>query len=242
MRVALLQVRLNPRSGAANVQRINAAIDRAAGADPPPDLLILPGGCDTGGVTPGRARPAAVLEGIKANIALKAREWGLFIAAGSHVVRDKSLLPCALLFDADGDVVILSVGLASSEDARSPMTVGSWDSGVGRLAVLEPTGAARLADLLPDGAASVLVALPLCSSLTGKRGRTVHATISSLRDETNPGGNAYWAVVSAVSDEGSRGGGDGPGTFLRAPDGEMLVSADCTGEALICADVPLTQI
>ena len=242
MRVALLQVRLDPKSGAANVQRINAAIDRAAGAEPPPDLLVLPGGCDTGGATPGRAWPAAALESVKADIALKAREWGLYIAAGSHVVRDESLAPCALLFDADGDVAMRSVGVASSKDEGEPMAIDPWDSGVGRLAVLEPTSAARLADLLPDGGSGVLIAVPLSPSSTGKQRRTVDAAITSLRDEADVGGNAYWAVVAAASGEGCRDGGDEPRTFLRAPDGGILASADSTGEAVVCVDVPLTPV
>jgi predicted amidohydrolase len=242
MRVALLQVQLDPKSGATNVQRINAAIDRAAGADPPPDLLVLPGGCDTGGAAPGRAWPAAALESVKANIALKAREWGLYVAAGSHVVRDESLLPCALLFDADGDLAMGSVGAASSQDVGGLMVIDPWDSGVGRLAVLEPTSAARLADLLPDGGSDVLVAVPLSPSLTGKHRRVVDAAITSLRDKADMGGNAYWAVVATASGEGSPDRGDGPRTFLRAPDGGILASADSTGEAVVCVDVPLTPV
>lgn len=242
MRVVLLQVPLDPRSGATNVQRINTAIDRAAGAEPPPDLLVLPGGCDTGGVTPGRARPAAALEGIKANIALKAREWGLYIAAGAHVARNRSLLPCAWLFDADGDVAMLSVGAGSSEDVQGLTAVDSWDSGVGRLAVLEPTSAAPLVDLLPDGGSGVLIAVPVSTWSTGKNRCTVDAAIASLRDERDAGGNAYWAVVSAASDERPRGGAHRPGTFLRAPDGGILASADRMGEAVVCVDVPLTPV
>ena len=65
MKAALLQVRLAPRSLARNVQAILSAIDRAGHVDPPPDLLVLPGACDSGGAAPGRGFPRAGIEAIK---------------------------------------------------------------------------------------------------------------------------------------------------------------------------------
>ena len=56
MKVALLQIRLEPKSPAANLQRLNEAIERAARVDPAPDLLVLPGACDTGGGQAGEPR------------------------------------------------------------------------------------------------------------------------------------------------------------------------------------------
>ena len=91
------------------MQRLNEALERAAGVDPAPDLLVLPGACDTGGATSGRRWPNASLECARENIAWKAREWGVFVAAGLHVRRGDTLQACALLFDPDGDVVARSV-------------------------------------------------------------------------------------------------------------------------------------
>lgn len=136
MRVALLQIRLETKSPAANIQRLNEAIERAAGVDPAPDLLVLPGACDTGGATSGRRWHDASLECAKENIAWKAREWGVFVAAGLHVRRGDTLQACALLFDPDGDVVACSVAPARAE---SIMPAEPWPSAVGELAVLEVT-------------------------------------------------------------------------------------------------------
>ena len=43
MNIALLQIELDASSPAGNLQRVLAAIARVAKADPPPDLLVLPG-------------------------------------------------------------------------------------------------------------------------------------------------------------------------------------------------------
>ena len=47
MRVALLQIRQDAKSRAASIQSMIAAIDKAARRAQAPDLLILPGACDT---------------------------------------------------------------------------------------------------------------------------------------------------------------------------------------------------
>ena len=79
-----MQLRFAPQSRAANAQRLIAAIERASEADPAPDLIVLPGACDTGGVRLGSDWNEATLQGIAETLAWKAREWGVFIAAGLH--------------------------------------------------------------------------------------------------------------------------------------------------------------
>ena len=237
MRVALLQIRLDPKSRAANMQRLNAAVDRAAGVDPAPDLLVLPGACDTGGAPAGRTFSDAGLEGIRANLAWKAREWGVFIAAGSHVRRAENLVPCALLFDADGDIVVQSIAPADSEDVEQVVPVEPWPSAVGRIAVLEPTVGTPLADCVADGGPGTLIAMPVSAALTGKRRRNADANIALLRADPDADRAAYWAVVSEASQPGLPQGDNEPLTFLRTPGGRILASAADRDETLMQVDV-----
>ena len=108
MRVSLLQVRLNSRSPALNLQALSAAVDRAGAGRPGPDLLVLPGACDTGGAPLSGAHHAASLECVKELIAWKAREWGVFIAAGLHRRSGEDSAPHGVIFDPDGDIVARS--------------------------------------------------------------------------------------------------------------------------------------
>ena len=134
MRIALLQLALDRKSRAANIQNITAAIERTAQTDPAPDLLILPGACDTGG---GKADPRlteASLQGIAETIAWKAREWGVFIAAGLHVWEDERVVPCAVLFDADGDIVRRNGCATDATATNTP--VEFWHTAVGDIGVV----------------------------------------------------------------------------------------------------------
>lgn len=184
MRVALLQIRLEPKSPAGNIQRLNAAIERAARADPAPDLLVVPGACDTGGATSTRRWHDASLECAKENIAWKAREWGIFIAAGLHLRRGDTLQRCALLFDPDGDVVARSVAPA---EAEAIMPAEPWPSVVGELAVLEVTIASPLSERVTVKKRGVMIAMPTSANLTGKRRRAAEANFTGLRNEPDAG-------------------------------------------------------
>lgn len=236
MRVALLQIRLETKSPAANIQRLNEAIERAAGVDPAPDLLVLPGACDTGGATSGRRWHDASLECAKENIACKAREWGVFVAAGLHVRRGDTLQACALLFDPDGDVVARSVAPARAE---SIMPAEPWPSAVGELAVLEVTIAGPVNEWVTMKERRVMIALPTSSSLTGKRRRAADANLTGLRNDPDVDCSVYWAVVVEAERPETPKDENRLATCLYGPKGTILVSADTAREIILYAEVPI---
>ncbi len=148
MRVALLQISLNGGSQSANLQHVLGAIDRAAGATPPPDVLVLPGACDTGGEDATGSLSARVAEGRQAlagkppvapndppvapnqgttpaqracfleSVASKACEWGVFVAIGIHTQEQDAVLPTAVLIDPDGDVVVSAIAASDAAAGR----------------------------------------------------------------------------------------------------------------------------
>lgn len=236
MRVALLQIRLEPKSPAANVQSLNEAIERAARVDPAPDLLVLPGACDTGAATSGRRWHDASLECAKENLAWKAREWGIFIAAGLHVRRGDTLQACALLFDPDGDVIARSVAPDGTGETEP---IKPWPSAVGELAVLEATIAGPVNDWVAVKERRVMIAMPTSSSLTGKRRRSADTNLMCLRNDPAIGCGAYWAIVVEAEKPQMPEDDNRLTTCLYGPKGTVLVAADSAGEIILYAEVPI---
>jgi hypothetical protein len=106
MRLTILQMRVDSESRAANLAHALRLIDRACVAEPSPDLLVLPANCDghataePGSITPAMAQTFAQ------SIAGKAREWGVYVAAGMARYANDVCVSGAALFDPDGDTVI----------------------------------------------------------------------------------------------------------------------------------------
>lgn len=244
MKVALLQMRLNPKSGAANLQHLIVAIHSAVAIQPPPDLLILPGACDTGGVAVGRGQTAASLLTVYETLAWKAREWGIYIAAGLHACLGGSLLPLAVLFDPDGDVLCRH-GPACPPAYDSDTQLTLWKTWVGPLGVAD-AATLDVRELGEVGAlAGALIAVPAAPCGPASRRRAEAANLTYLREEASARRGAYWGVASAVAAPGTdkSGGKAGrqamPGSFLCAPDGALLASAAPEDEIVLYADVPL---
>lgn len=104
MNVVLVQCMLDPGSHAGNLQRLIRAVDFAADGDPSPDVVVLPGACDSGGALL-RSPAEAVLQASRALLAWKAREWGVYLACGLHEPLGRRNLRYAALFDPDGDLL-----------------------------------------------------------------------------------------------------------------------------------------
>jgi len=239
MRVALLQIRLDPKSRAANLQALSGVIDEAASASVAPDLLVLPGACDTGGAVSGRGWSNASLEGVKEYLAWKARDWGVFIAAGLHVRHGDTWEPCAVLFDPDGDVVAHSSSPDGDKSTQSVRGIEMWASDIGDLGVFEPSIVESLPEHTEIGKRGAVIAVPTVASLAGKRGRNVDADVALLQSGATVSYYAYWAVVAEAGAKGAPGDGSGPGTFLRAPNGTILASADSPYKAIVVAEAPI---
>jgi len=239
MRVALLQIRLDPKSRAANMQGLSKVIDEAANASVAPDLLVLPGACDTGGAVSGRGWSDASIEGVKEYLAWKARDWGVFIAAGLHVRHGDTWEPCAVLFDPDGDIVARSSTPDGDKSTQSLRGIQMWASDIGDLGVFEPSTVESLPEHPEIGKRGAVIAVPTVASLAGRRRRNLDANLASLQSRATLGYYAYWAVVAEAGAKGKPGDGSGPGTFVRAPNGTIIACADSPNKAIVVAEITI---
>jgi hypothetical protein len=94
-----------------NLQKMMDAFDQAAGGDPAPDMVVMPGGCDGGGVIGGRAVPIGCTYSYRSALAGKAREWGVYAAGGYHGGLGGVSSAVSVLFDANGDCLLEAPGL-----------------------------------------------------------------------------------------------------------------------------------
>lgn len=144
MRVGLVQFPRAPGERATNLIRTLGAIDRAAAAEPGPDLLILPGQCDgdptgrepTGEVSLADEIPPltqAMAEAFSESIAARAREWGVYIAFGAFRNRDGVVAEGAALFDPDGDVLLEC--WARLDESLGGAAASCGETSIGRLAL-----------------------------------------------------------------------------------------------------------
>lgn len=239
MRVSLLQVLLNSKSRAANMQSLGEAIDRAANEAPAPNLLVLPGACDTGGAAPSSSLTPAAIDGVTELLSCKAREWGVFLAAGVHAETAGEFHPLALLLDPDGDVVAQSQAASPLADGVG-RTCSIWSGDIGGMVVVEPTGIAvtDLAGL--EELQSALVVLPVGTKMTASRRRKLEAVWSSSFAEPADEQRIYWAVVSAAAGRQRSAHTGNPLTFVRDSRGRILAACDGAQEQAVSVDVPLS--
>lgn len=237
MRVALLQIALEPKSRASNLQRISRAVETAAGADPAPDLLVLPGRCDTGGAVGSRGLYDASLTAVRERLAGLAREWGVFIAAGLHCRHGDAFEPRAVLIDADGDVAV-QVG----DERGGAVTVGRhsvrwWPTAIGRLGVFQMSEADGA---LPDAdseSGPAFIAFPVSRTAAGKVGRSTASGLAKLRDDATAGAGISWVVVSPAETDGDTEDAHAPLSFVRGPDGSIVAASKTSHEAIVHADI-----
>lgn len=231
MRLACLQIRLDVTGRAGILQALIAAIEHAARLVPAPDLLVLPGDCDTGMAAKGPGWYGAALWNVRESISSKAREWGVFIAVGLHVnVRD-TLVPYAILFDADGDGVSISPPTAPS-DSRGRPESKLWPMSGISVGVFEPTEVSG-PSCATDPKGSIAIAVP--ASTKGRDLKVADSHIAALRTDPAVGGGAYWAVAVPAYGNGRK---EMIPSFVRAPDGTILASADDGAERVVCAEIP----
>ena len=229
MRVALLQLDLSGKSRAERFQRVGAAVDAAAAATPAPDLIVLPAGCDLIGVSV-RGVTAACLDGFREFLSLKAREWGVFLAAGVNRWDEEAVNPCTIVLDPDGDVVI-----GSDEPANAPSPQGPserfWCSSIGRLGVVDPTAGGPPARGQIDDLPAPVMIWPVAGAVTGRR----RDRLSALRDAATVGAGRHWAIVVPAH---ARDGG-GLVSFVTTSAGETIAVAPDGGAVVVTADLPV---
>ncbi|MHC4092692.1 MAG: carbon-nitrogen hydrolase family protein, partial [Planctomycetota bacterium] len=127
MRIALLQLRVEPGARSANLAHTLRRIVRSAELVPPPDLIVLPAWCDGhhgGEVT------QAMAQGFSESLAAAAREWGVYLTAGSLVSDGADAVQCARMYDPDGDVIARSTGSNACDVAETPLgRIAVWLDG-----------------------------------------------------------------------------------------------------------------
>jgi predicted amidohydrolase len=96
-----------PGSRAANIGRYIRAIDAVCERPPGPDLVLLPAGCDADPSAPdAESLTAAMGHALGGLLAMKAREWGVYVAGGYRTRDAAGPLVCGVLLDADGDALL----------------------------------------------------------------------------------------------------------------------------------------
>lgn len=239
MRVALLQIRLSPESVARNVQAIVGAIDRAANTDPAPDLLVLPGALDTGGSVCTTDHTAAVLDGTRSAIVAKAREWGVFIAAGLGVIRDGDLHSSAVLLDPDGDV-LMNIGDCESDDPGAGGECPDlFSTSVGDIGLSDLNGTAMPGGLVrASDRGALMIASRRADCADGRRclgGGDVRTTMCDLALRSG----MHWCVVSPSSSRGAGIAEGGAGSFVCGPSGKLLTVVDPSKETIVQVDIAI---
>lgn len=234
MRLALVQLRLTHESHSRTMQHLRAAVADAANTNPAPDLIVLPGAADA-----ESAPNAATLESMKESIAHLAREWGVYIAVGLRTLREKNPEACAVLFDADGDVV-----------TQSPRTRGvdrplsEWPdfhpSPYGAIGVVEPTARDGTRAFQSTAGGDRVMAVPVGGAMNKQSSRATPSA-GSFFESISAHTAAHWAVV-VPADAASTTWAMEPesvASFLRAPDGSLLAAAENLEETILFADVPI---
>ena len=235
MRLALLQIPLTSRHRADNVQELMAAIDRAADIASPPDLCVLPGAVDSGGRVPAGGRSGAFLDGLQETVAYKAREWGIYIAAGMHLRQGDAWEPCAVLFDPDGDVVVRPSARVTGSDTDKPERL-LWPTPIGLLGAMDLAAVPRGGVFAELEGCSAVVAVPVRARSSQAGQRATKEALHSLRTCPPAGGGSFWAVASSADTPEAQ---DGEGTFVRSPDGTLLAAARSGHESILQVELAI---
>lgn len=239
MRVALLQLGKIEKSRSTNLQSLMAAIDRAASNDIGPDLLVLPVTGDAPGMTPAHN---GLFASVAETIAWKAREWGLYIAAGLNVVESETNIFRSFLFDPDGDIVART-GAGTSGTQGADQDLRSWFlSPEGRLGLVDPQTAAVATCSTDEGCEGGFLAYPLPSPRTPAQRRAVASTLESLRAGASDTLGTYWGVVGRAKVSPDAGKAADSVTFVRDPSGTVIEDAAPACETVLYADVDLAPV
>ncbi|MCH8251364.1 MAG: hypothetical protein IID36_02810 [Planctomycetes bacterium] len=236
MRLALLQVRLVATSVSENVQAVTRAIDEAARCEQAPDLLVLPGACDTGGKELTAPTTMAAHQAVREAIASKAREWGVFIAAGLHVGERDAFRHAILLFDPDADT-LLSTANGTAEPAQSvSLGASTTATAVGTIGVCDPREPTAPSAPVANADPPAVIAISCTAPSTGpKAGQPAAAATPGWPAGLPPG--QMWAVVVPACESAARDASAVPTSFVTHADGSILVAASDGRETILRADV-----
>jgi predicted amidohydrolase len=240
IKVAVVQLVVRPGHRATTLQGALAAFDRAAEADPAPELILLPAFCDVPELARGESCVGERLEGpTLAAIAHRARQWGVFACFGLVERSASRLAVCSVLVDHDGDFVAVRRGeLAGVKQEFSSCASGVdvRNTAIGAIGLLNAGDVCQAAGASDDasGQAELLIC-PGCFLLAGGKGPARGAELTGKVVATAKRFGAHIAVAD-VSTEAEGVSSGVPGTsMIVAPDGVIVC-----GEAseIMYADVP----
>lgn len=229
MRLALAHLVFDPRSSARGLQTVLDGIGRALRGDAPPDVVILPGGCDFRGQCPPRDASEAALSAVREAIALSAREWGVYIAAGLHRWSGSGYEPLTALFDRDGDLVL---GLPDELAASSGWTCLHYGD-AGDIGCYDPLADGDTPASLDVAARGALIVSCL-PAFGGQRDRRIVEERLAAIPVPARGGTVVWAVCRPGQEDR-----DDPCSFVMRGDGTRLCEAGGRQESILFVDLPI---
>ena len=108
MRMAVVQLDVEPAQRTLTFQRALAAIDAAAERDPAPDIILLPAFCDVPATLTTDKTIREWLAGPTVEACgQRARQWGVHVAAGLAERGEKKPFVTGIVLDVDGDVRLI---------------------------------------------------------------------------------------------------------------------------------------
>lgn len=141
MRIAVVQLAVNPTQRTLTFQRALQAIDAAAETDPAPDLILLPAFADVPAMMGGDAEIIERLAGpTVAACGQRARQWGVFVALGLAEQMPDGPCVAGVLLDNDGDVCLANRQRTFRSTAGGGFAIGedlvSVNTLLGRMTIL----------------------------------------------------------------------------------------------------------
>ncbi len=214
-------------------------IQVAAEQVPPPDLMVLPDGCDFGGPSTPTAVHQAHCVAVRETLAWKAREWGVYIAAGLHSFVDESYVPNTVLFDPDGDVVARSKRLGDPASGEFGMSDNCCATPVGAISVYRIDRDSD-SDVWSrfQGNQAIHVVGGFHSASDAQR-RAFEEYMTGLETGESSSSAFYWTAVTGASLRAKKTNKECDHSFIRSSDGRVLAIASESTETSVSAEMPL---
>jgi len=133
VKVALVQYGVARDTRSANIVHLMRSIDRACEHDPAPDLVVLPAACENSPASADAANVTRAMgDAFAGLLAMKAREWGVFVAGGYRTRDNAGALIRGVLIDPDGDTMIAT----ARGDGTASMLARIWTTPIGSVGLL----------------------------------------------------------------------------------------------------------
>ncbi len=245
MRLAVVQLWIDPKNRARTLQAALRAIDAAAETDPAPDLVVLP-------AFAGVSTAARIGEGFierlhgqtTAACGFHARSWGIFLVLGMAEQGSAKPYLTAVLIDRDGDIRLGQRQVCSLDGDRSRFAAGdhwrSVDVLLGRIGILAGD------DLLSAPAWSALAALG-ANVIVGvvdwrHKGAAQTEPLGAQLSDLSRRHGLWCAAADVTTDPAGKGDPRSSGHSLIVDDGGQVVAAAEPGRpAILWADLPFRR-